>query len=192
MKVKRLTALLITTIAGSFFLYADEVTDTINEALSAYEKGDTVQATEDLNYALELIRQQKGNRLKSFLPEPLSGWKAGEVETESMGAAMMGGGMMLHRNYHKDNAEIAIEIVTDSPLIQSMSMMFSNPMFAAGKLKRIHKQKAIIEYNANQHAGKLSMMVDNRILITIKGRNVSENDLIAYAKAIDIEGMKKL
>jgi hypothetical protein len=192
MKTKGLTALLIATIAGSCFLYADEVTDTIKEALAAYEKGDTVQATEDLSYALELIKQQKGNRLKSFLPEPLSGWKAGEVEIQSVGAAMMGGGTTLHRDYHKGDAEIAIEIVTDSPLIQSMSMMFSNPMFAAGKLKRIHRQKAIIEYDAAQHAGKLTMMVDNRILITIEGRNISENDLIAYAEAIDIEGMKKL
>ena len=172
--------------------YADEITDTIKEALAAYEKGDTSQAKEDLTYALELIKQKKGDTLKNFLPEPLSGWQADAPVVENMGAAMMGGGTTLRRVYTKGEGRITIEMVADSPLVQSIGAILSNPMFAAGRFKRIHRQKAMIEYDAQNRSGKVTMMINNRIAIGVTGEKVSEADMIAYAEAIDIDGLKKL
>jgi hypothetical protein len=171
---------------------ADEIGDTIKEALNAYEKGDITQAKEDLQYALELLKQASGGKLKSFFPEPLEGWKASEIEDQSQGAAMLGGGVFLHRTYKKGDAEVTIEFVSDSPVVQSVGMMLANPMFAGGALKRIHREKALIEYRSDEKKGKLTIIVNNKVMISIEGEGVSKEDLIAYAKAIDIEGMKKL
>jgi len=172
---------------------ADDVTDTIEDALAAYKEGDKAGAKEDLAYALELIKQQKGDTMKSYLPEPLDGWSAESVKSQTAGAAMFGGGTTVSRVYKKGDARVEINIVTDSPLMQSIGGMFANPMFAAGgKLKRIKREKAMIEYNPDRHNGKVTLMVANRFLVTVEGRNISEDDLVSYTRAIDFKALKKL
>lgn len=170
---------------------ADDVTETMEEALSAYNKGDYAQATEDITYVLELIKQKKGKNLKTYLPEALEGWKADEAKSETAGAGMLGGGTTLSRSYHKDESQITIEIITDSPLLQSIGMMIANPMFASGgELKRINREKVMIKYNEKQESGDISLVLDKRFMITVKGKKISKEDLINYAKAIDFKKLK--
>ncbi len=68
----------------------------------------------------------------------------------------MGGGVSASRHYCVENTDksIDIEIVTDSPLLQSMLMFFTNPAFAAAqpgaKLVKIKGHKAIEKFSAQQ------------------------------------------
>jgi len=180
---------------GTLSLCADEVTDTIEGALSAYKNGEYSMAAEDLGYALELIKQKKGENLKDYLPEPLTGWKAEAAEAQTAGAGMMGGGTIVNRIYEKGEGRVKIEIVTDSPLMQSFAMVLANPAFATsdgGKLMRIGRQKAIVSYDAQGHSGDIKMVVGNRFLVTVEGTAVSESDLVDYAKAIDLEKLTSM
>ena len=43
---------------------------------------------------------------------------------------MFGGGIGAHRTYKKGSSKIKVEILTDSPVLQSMMGLFTNPMFA--------------------------------------------------------------
>ena len=83
---KRLTYISLSTILLSTSILADDITDTIEDALTSYKKGDYVQAKEDLNYAIELLKQKKGETIKGFLPDALDGWKAEEAKSESAGS----------------------------------------------------------------------------------------------------------
>jgi len=173
---------------------ADDVTETIDEALAAYKKGDYTQAVEDLNYAAELIRQKKGENLKDYLPAPLEGWKASEAESQTAGAAMMGGGTVVQRRYTRGDSSVEVQYITDSPMMQTVAMMLGNPMFAggAGKMTRINRQKAMIEYDKQQKSGQIQMVVGDKYLIIVSGDNVSEEDLKAYAKANDFKKLSAL
>lgn len=185
----------ISVVLWATTLNADDVTDTIDEAVVAYKSGEFTKATEDLTYALELIKQKKGQNMKAYLPEPLDGWNAEDATSQTAGSAMFGGGTMLGRSYRKGDASITIEMVTDSPLLQSIGMMFANPMFASsdgGELTRINKEKAIVKYNASDKSGEIKILLDGRILITVSGNNVSKEDLTAYAEAIDAKKIKQL
>ncbi|PIE00387.1 MAG: hypothetical protein CSA79_03985 [Thiothrix nivea] len=167
---------------------ADDVTDSIQEATKAYEAGDIAGAVEGLNYAVQLLQQMKGKVLAKLLPEPLEGWKAGEAESAAVGAAMFGGGLTAQRDYQKDKSRVKIQVVTDSPMLQGMMTMFSNPMFAAssgGKMTRINKQKAIVEYDSERQEGEIQIMVKNRYMVTVSGNKVSKDELKAYVDAID-------
>jgi len=87
-----------------------------------------------------------------------------------------------------------MEIITDSPALQSMLMMFSNPAYAAadgGKLTKIKRQKAIVKYNPSQKNGEINIVVAKQYLVSVKGRNVNKNDLVDYASAIDYMKLKK-
>jgi hypothetical protein len=171
-------------------VWADDVTDSINEALEYYNAGKYSEAVGSLSYAAQIIGQKKGGQLEDFLPSPLDGWSAEETDSQASGAAMFGGGVSASRSYFKDNASVDIQIVTDSPMLQGMMMLFTNPALAAsdgGKLEKINGQKAIVKYSAADREGTIHIMVVNRFLVTIEGTDVTKDDLTAYAAAVDYD-----
>lgn len=193
--MKKLTKLALAPLLLTAFLNADDISETLTEAIKSYEAGEYSTAVEDINYALQLIQQKKSEGLASYLPEPLEGWTAKKAESQSAGSAMFGGGIGSHRTYKKGSSKIKIEILTDSPVLQSMMGLFTNPMFATadgGKLERIGRQKAIIKYKEERERGEITVVVDKRFLVKVEGTKVSEDDLKAYAKAIDFKKLKKL
>lgn len=192
----KLIIILLTSIL--FFIsgavLADEITDSIEEAIEFYKEGNFVEAANTLDYASQLIRQKRSGNLESFLPEPLNDWTATDIESQAAGAAYMGGMISAKRVYRKEQSQITIEIITDSPMIQSMVMLFSNPAYAAadgGKLAKINRQKAVIKYKPSDKNGEINIVVEKKYLVTVKGRKVNESDLVDYASAIDYKKLKK-
>jgi hypothetical protein len=196
---KNVSKWFIALLAGLFFyfsgtVWADEVTDSIEEAIEYYKEGDFVEAASSLDYASQLIRQKRGGNLEAFLPAPLAGWSAEDIKSKAAGSGFYGGMISAQRRYLKNRSSVTIEIITDSPALQSMLMVFSNPAFASadgGKLTKIKRQKAIIKYRPSNKDGEINIVVSKKYLVTLKGRNVVENDLIGYASAIDYSKLKK-
>ncbi len=82
-EVNKLKIICLTLILSTCFMisgFADEVTNVIKEALKQYKNGDYVESTNNLEYASQLIRQKKQDKLQLSLPKPLDGWK---VEDET-------------------------------------------------------------------------------------------------------------
>lgn len=174
---------------------SEGIEEYINEGLKYYKSGEYIEAVESLNYASQLIQQKRGDGLELFLPAPLTGWTARETSSQAMGAAMFGGGITAERQYNKDSGSITVQIMTDSPILQGMMMMFSNPMYATsegGKLERIGRQKAIVKFNSNRKEGDIKIVVANRFLVLIEGQGISMEDLQGYAKAIDYKKLETL
>ena len=189
------TVLLINTlfiVPGAVF--ADEITDSIEEAMAYYKENNYVEASNSLDYASQLIRQKRSGKLEAFLPEPLAGWSAEDVKSQAAGPGYLGGMISAKRKYKKDKSSVTMEIITDSPTLQSMIMLFSNPAYASadgGKLTKIKRQKAIVKYNPSRKNGEINIVVAKQYLVSVKGRNVNKNDLVDYASAIDYKNLKK-
>ena len=170
---------------------ADEVTDSITQGLDQYKKASYAEAMTSLNFAAQKIGQIKADGLKVLIPKPLAGWTADEVVSQAAGTAMFGGGLSAEGRYHKgDKGDITVKIVTDSPLLQSMMMLISNPMFATssgGKLEKIKNQTAIVKYEAQGKRGDINVVVAGKVLVTVEGNEVTQDELMAYAKAVDYE-----
>jgi hypothetical protein len=169
---------------------ADDVTDSITEALKQYKNGEFADAVQSLDYASQLIRQKKGGQLEAFLPTPIPGWKAEDARSQAMGSAMFGGGVTAERSYVKGNSRVNVKIITDSPMMQGMMMMFSNPMMATsdgGKLEKINGERAIVKYSNENKDGNINMVIAGRFLITVDGNDVVRQDLIAFAQGIDFK-----
>ncbi|MEA1889393.1 MAG: hypothetical protein U9N50_06375 [Pseudomonadota bacterium] len=174
-------------------LQADDVKDQIDEAIKAYEKDDYNMAITALDSASTLIRQKKGELVSKLLPEPLDGWEAGEAKSSAAGASMFGGGISAERRYTQKVdgklAALTISITTDSPLMQTMGMMFSNPMFMGqdNKLTVINGEKTI----ANERDNSLTSMIANKVMVKIDGdKKVSPETLKEYFKAINFKAIK--
>jgi hypothetical protein len=176
------TATLLATTA----VCSDDVTASIDEAVKAYKNKDYAAAAEALETAAQLVRQKRGEGFKELLPAAPAGWTAEEATSSAAGAAMFGGGVTAERNYRKGNASMTVKLITDSPIMQGMMMMISNPMFASadgGKLERIKGQRAI--FKNQQGNGSVQIVVNGALLVQIEGSDVSDADLRAFAQAID-------
>jgi hypothetical protein len=183
------------SMAFTGYAFGDDVTDAIDEGMQSYKAGKYSDAMTSFNYASQLIGQKKSGDLQSFLPQPLDGWKAEEATSQAMGAAMLGGGVTAERHYNKGDSSVKVQIVTDSPMLQSIMMMFGNPMLAGadgGKMEKIAGEKAIVKYNAAQKDGTINMVIANRFLVTVEGNGASLDDLRTYTGKIDYKKLATL
>lgn len=189
MKKLFLLSILLVCTTHSF---ADEVGDAIKQATELYKSGNSAQAVTQLEYAAQLIREQRGEALKQFLPAALSGWTAEDAESESAGAAMFGGGTSVSKQYYKgDDISITITLTADSPMLQSVMMMFSNPMLLQGqgaKMKMIKGQQVIFT------DGEAMVAINNTYLVQVEKSSDEEvkgidADVLAYVEKIDFAGV---
>jgi hypothetical protein len=185
-------AVVLTFFSG--MAYGDDITTSINEALEYYKNGEYTEAVSNLNYAAQLIQQKKSGKLESFLPKPLKGWTAEDTTSQAAGAGIFGG-VSAERRYRKAENSVTVSLVTDSPMIQGMMVMFTNPAFAVsdgGKLEKIAGQRAIVKYKPSEKRGDIKIMVANRFLVSIEGSGVFKTDLKQYAAAIDYNALSSL
>ena len=175
-------ALLLFSVSGA---RADDVTDSLNDALTKYNKGLYTESINSINYAEQLITQKKGAALTQVFPKPLDGWKAEEVKSDPV----FGGGISAERRYTKGSSRVTISIASDSPMLQATMMLFTNPMFATsdgGKMETINGQKAIVKYKADTKSGEIQIVVNNRFLVKVNGSETAKEDMTAYLSNLDI------
>jgi len=191
--MRAIRSLTRSTVAGAALLAsvaagpaaADEIADEIRNALTLYEAGKVGEAKEALDFATQLLGQRKADDLGRHLPAPLSGWTAEDAEATS--AAMYGAGITAGRTYRKGDAEVEVRIIGDSPMIQAMSMMFSNPAMAGaagGRAQRIGKQRGIVTQD-----GDVQVMA-GKYLVMVSG-SAPQDAKVAYAAAVDFDGLSK-
>lgn len=164
---------------------ADDVTDSLNDALTQYNSGKYSEAINSINYAERLITQKKGEALTQVFPSAPGGWQAEDVKAE----AVFGGGVSAERRYSRDAATVTVSIVSDSPMLQATMMLFTNPMFVTGdgaKIETINGQKAIVKYSAESKGGEIQVVISNRFLVTVNGTEVSKEELTGYVDSLDV------
>jgi hypothetical protein len=184
--------LLAATLCFATGVQADEIKDAINEGLKLYEQGDMGGAAAQLDYASTLLRQAKGQALTAAFPEPLPGWQADEAESQGSGAMMFGGGTTASRTYNREDASVSINMTTDSPMLQSVLMMFSNPSIMAmsgGKLVKVQGEKAMLKKEGSL---ELTLVLDGKVLIVVQANGVGEDVLMAYANKINFAKIRSL
>ena len=157
------TVALLTALSAP--AHADEISDTIQSALDAYNAGDTQYAAEELAFAQQLLKAMKTDDLAAFLPAAPDGWTR-EID-DQMGASlgMMGGGVGAAADYDSGSESITITIMADNPMVTAMASMMGNPVLMAsvGKIVRVGRQKFL------DQDGDLSALINNRVLVRAEG-----------------------
>ncbi|MFH1035458.1 MAG: hypothetical protein V1806_13195 [Pseudomonadota bacterium] len=178
---------------------ADEITDQIERSIKLYKEGNVSEALNELEFASGLLRQKKAESLTAIFPEPPSGWKAEKPETQAMGKAFFGGGISATRTYkqEKGKGKVTIEVMSDSPLLQGVAMMLTNPMMVqsaqGSKLIRIGDEKAILQTHGSEGA-EVQMVVDNKILVKTEARGLADPGETAkdFVSKVDLKKLRQL
>ena len=144
-------------------LAADEISDTLQSALQAYEDGDIAYALEELEYAKQQMLALKTDALSAYLPPAPAGWTREENTDMNAGLAMMGGGVGAGADYTNGAQSFTITLMADNPMVGAMAGMIGNAGLMGAKIVRVGRQKFM------DQDGQLSALIDNRILVQAEG-----------------------
>ena len=177
---------------------ADEISDQVETGLKLYNEGQLSQAISEIEFALAQMRQKKGEALTEIFPQAPDGWQADKAESQSAGAGFMGGGISAEQAYRQKGGKgkVTVGVISDSPLMQSMGMILSNPMLiqnSGGKLTKVAGYKAIIK-SEKQGRAELNAMVENKVLLKVEARGVDDAEAVVrqFAQLVDFDKLKEL
>ncbi len=196
--MRYMTKALILFLAVSVSLSLAQTADIpsqIDRAKALYSQGKYSEAVTELNVAISQIQSLQMDNYKTVFPAALAGWQAEEFEGNTAGMAFMGGGISVSRDYKMgEETSVSIEMVSDSPMLSSLMMMFSNPMFLGDKkIVPVGSERAIEEWNETDKTGNLQIVVDNRVIFTVNGNNITGKDVLySYASKINFAKLRSL
>jgi len=180
-------------LAGLGPVRADDVSDGIGKAGELYGQGDLAGALQELGFATATIQSKLAEAYAGTLPDAPEGWTAGEVDTQSM--AMMGMGQTVSRSYTSpDGNSVTLTLSVDSPLLQSMGMLFANPMMAAQagyQRARMNGMDAMMKDDKSGNV-QIMMVIANRMMLNAEANGVPADQVKALFGAWKFDELKKL
>lgn len=169
------TALLVAPAAR-----ADEVTDSMDVARSAYDGGRIAEALKALNAAREQLSARLVESLRSALPA-MDTWTISDNDGDSAATAYLGGAMASRDYARDDGTSIRVTVFVDSQMAEAMAIYLTNPQIAASvgaTNETFGGNPAIILPDGTIHIG----LTGNRAFIFIEGsasvddkRNLANN-----------------
>jgi hypothetical protein len=170
---------------------ADDVTDKINQALSAYQNHDLPGAIAALDTATTLLRQARADALKTALPAPPPGWTADPIETSEVSAMVLGGGITASRTYHNGSQQVQVQFIMDSPAVQAMGAMLNTPLANVAGMKTVVVAGRTVTYAAADNS--YLTLVGGKILARVNGsEGTPEPSVRSLVALIDFPAIEKL
>ena len=165
--------------------HADEITDALQSAQSAYADGDIQYAIEELDFARQRLLALKTDALSAYLPPAPDGWQRQLNSEMNAGLAMMGGGVGAEATYVSatGSAQYTLRLMADNPMIASIAGMVANAAVMGLPIERIGRQKFIVQ------GGEVTGIVANRILIQANGADATT--LLGALEQIDFRTLGK-
>lgn len=165
--------------------YADEFEDIVEGALEAYRDGDVKIAKEEIEYALELLKNAEGKSLQAILPEPLDGWTR-EFTDDAQGMTMLGGvGVSADYRNETSGDRFSVTVASSPQIAGAFGAMFGSAaaMGAMGELTRIQREKFVISDN------QIQGLVNDKFYVNFEGDNTEA--MKAHLQNMDIKALKE-
>jgi len=168
---------------------ADDVTDAVQQAETAYGRKDFSAALTALATAATLIRQMKAELWKAMLPDAPPGWTADPAKVLTVGPVVFGGGTSTERHYRRPGASVDVSLVADSPALQSIAgLLGAGMLLGSAELLMIDGQH--VAYNADDNT--LQAIVADKVLVKVQGSTgVDKPTLENFFKAIKLGDIAK-
>jgi len=127
---------IISTIASVvlfvFFAAAqDDVTTNLDNASSNYSSGDLENTRFELQTALNGVNRAIGEAVLDIMPETLGGMAIVPESDNVMGTNNAFAGLTVNRDYKSETRDASFSILSDSPLLASVSSLLNMSVFIA-------------------------------------------------------------
>ncbi|HZY80444.1 MAG TPA: hypothetical protein VFE50_13045 [Cyclobacteriaceae bacterium] len=173
--------------------YSQEFDKNLASAKSAYGSGDLENARFAMEQMLRDLDIQIGKEILKMLPAQVGSLKADDKKDNLNGGG--GYGLYVQRYYGADPKNGQIEIINNSPLINSINMILSTPVLGGMMRDENQKQikvqgyKSLLTKNVNSETAKTNYELQipmNNTLVTVRIDDSNEQEITAAANAIPL------
>ena len=184
-------------ITASFTSIAQqEFNKAVTDARTSYKAGKLDDARFAMQTALQELDIITGKELLKILPQKMED-KAFNPKGDNVSGSTGFFGVVIHRQYGTvDTASIELEIVGNSPFLNSINALLTMPMMNNNdqKIVKINGYKALIS-KQNNYGDRIDYEMQlplNQSLITLKAPGYSQEQLIKMANTLPIGEMAKM
>jgi hypothetical protein len=191
--MKKFNLLVIGVLAG-IATFAQDFDKNIATARSTYSSG----ALQDSRFAMEQMLRDLdmaiGKEILKLLPTKLGTLPVVDKEDNVSGTGSYVG-LYVNRHYGSVPKQGSIEIINNSPLINSLNMILNMPMIGGmmtdenQKVIKVQGYKSILNKDVNTETGKTNYQLQipmNNTLLTVKMDDSSEGEITGVANGIPL------
>jgi len=187
--------IVMTLLVVPMLASAQDFDKNLASARTAYGAG----KLEDARFAMEQMLRDLdiaiGKEIMKMLPTKLAALNYDAKADNVTGGSGTLVGLFVHREYGADPKKGNIEIMNNSPMITSLSMILSNPVMGGMMRDENQKQikvqgyKALLTKSMNAETGKTNYELQvpmNNTLVTLKMDDTNEGEITAQANTIPL------
>lgn len=191
--MKKFSLLLVLLAAGVVAL-AQEFDKNLATARSSYASGNLQDSRFAMEQALRDLDIAIGKEILKILPAKIGALAAVEKEDNVTGSGSYIG-LYVQRYYGADPKRGSIEIINNSPMINSLNAILSMPVIGGmmrdenQKMVKIQGYKSILNKQVNSETGKTNYELQipmNNTLVTVKMDDSNEGEITAAANAVPL------
>lgn len=191
--MKRIIILFVSVL--SFELQAQDFDKNLATARSSYSAGDLENARFATEQLLRDLDMAIGKEILKLLPTQLSTLKANEKDDNLTGGSGYAGGLFVHRSFGASPKTAAIDIINNSPMINSIQSILTMPVLGGMMRDENQKQikvqgyKSLLNRTVDSDSGKTNYELQipmNNTLLTLKMDDTSEAEITQAANALPL------
>lgn len=178
-------------VGGAFPAFAEDVSNSIDQAHAAYAKGDILRTFTALQAAEASVYGRLVEQLSKAMPPAPAGWDADAPESQPLDA--IGGGLTVTRGYTKGDATLNASLVIDNPAVAAGGAVLKQPPKPGWSRIRIGNDDGLERFDASAGSGEVIVLVAERVLLQIEGNDLPRDDaLLDAARGWNIAAIRKV
>jgi hypothetical protein len=185
--------LLLLSFAFSGSVFSQDFSKNLTAARSSYSSSNLTDARFAMEQMLRDLDVAIGKEVLKLLPEKMDALPA-NIKEDNVTGSGNAAGLFVHRTYGTAQKKANIDIVNNSPLINSLTALLSMPFVGAAKdanqkIVKVQGYKAILTRNENSDTGKTGYDLQvpmNNTLLTFTMDDAAEADVLRLANDIPL------
>jgi hypothetical protein len=175
--------------------YSQDFDKNVATAKSSYGSGDLENARFAMEQMLRDLDLAIGKEILKMLPAQINTMKANEKEDNLTGGSGYAGGLYVHRTYGTSPKSGQVEVINNSPMINSLQTILTTPLLGGmmrdenQKQVKIQGYKSLLTKTVNSETAKTNYELQipmNNTLVTVRMDDTNEQDITAAANAIPL------
>jgi hypothetical protein len=186
--------LILLFLASGFVALAQDFDKNLATARSSYSSGNLQDSRFAMEQALRDLDMAIGKEVLKVLPAKLGSLSANEKEDNVTGTGNYVG-LYVQRYYGADPKRGSVEIINNSPMINSLNAILSMPVIGGmardenQKMVKVQGYKSILNKQVNTETGKTNYELQipmNNTLVTVRMDDSNEGEITTAANSIPL------
>jgi hypothetical protein len=172
---------------------AQDFNKDLSTARSTYSSGDLAAARFAMEQMLSDVDLAIGKQILAMLPTTLGAMSYDVKGDNVSGGSGAAGGLFVHRKYAKDIKSAGLDIINNSPLINSLNVILNTPLIGGmmrndnQKVIRVQTYKSILTKSDNGDKTSYTLQIPfNNTLLTLTINDTDETEITQLASSLPL------